>query len=268
MVADARKEVPDLNQTSLTQLAQQVSDYVASLRTEYRAGLVHTIGSGEAALYANGMTSIAAAIRAYVLFGMPGALGSDEYLSALLQGDHAILVEGEDRQMSNWIQYSAQGDPWVSLAKAIDERAADLETSLSNDLRVVREKGDGAVSTQMAMWRLRTLDDALESRSAVISPIRPVHKLPAMRVGHRADAVLTVSNLGLGAMTVAHVAASGNGFTVVKNNCHTIRGQGSCSVTVRFSPHHPGLYAATIRVLADTPSGGTATRLQGRATRR
>lgn len=266
--AAASGSLTDVNSAQLQALQAQAQQYLADLRTNYRATLADDITSGQTAQDAGGMTSLAAALRAYAQLGMPGAVASDELLSSLLLGDQAVLDEDASQRLTRAVldpaAANAGTDPWPALKQTIDDRAAALRQALSTDLPVVRNQQDGSVATATAMWRLASLADTLGSRSARFTAGRAVQKFAPTQLHRSRTVTLGVSNAGMGPMRVSGVAVTGPAYSLVGTTCHTVAGHGKCTVQVRFRPTVRGVATGAVAVRANTPTGGATMSLRGK----
>lgn len=257
-----------VNADQVQALQSEATDYLSALRAEYRGRLANAISSGQTALDAGGMTSLAAALRAYAQLGMPGAVASDELLSSLLLGDQAVLDEGEQQRLTRAVLDQADAaagvDPWPGLKQTIDDRADALRHALSTDLPVARAQQDGSVATATTLWRLASLADTVTSRSARFGTGAAVQSVPATRVRTARTVTLTVRNGGMGPMKVSGVAVTGTAYSLAADSCHTVAGNAACTVRVRFHPTARGIALGTVNVRANTPTGGATLQLKGR----
>ena len=70
--------------------------------------------------------------------------------------------------------------------------------------------------------------------------------------------VIQITNTGDATLTLGNIVVidgQGNGFSIQQDNCSTVAlaGQGSCNVTILFSPLSEGTYQATVSIPSDDP---------------
>ena len=94
--------------------------------------------------------------------------------------------------------------------------------------------------------------------SGILSPSATSVSFGSVAVGNSATQSLTVTNTGLGTVTIASAALTGAGFTVVGGNPAGTIGVGqSSTIQIQFAPTSAGAVNGSLTVLSDASNSPT-----------